>query len=100
VGLDHHADNDSVIVCDMAHAPLDDNSLDAAVFSLSLIGLNWVEYLQEARRVLKSYGLLFVAEPAGQWDDLTQTLSSNGFDVVRSEVRGKFIYVRAEKADY
>jgi len=43
--------------------------------------------------------LLFVAEPEGRWDDLTQTLSSNDFDVVRSEVRGEFIYIRADKAD-
>ena len=59
-----------------------------------------LDRLIRAGRVLKSYGLLFIAEPAGRWDDLTQTLSSNGFDVIRSQVRSEFIYVRAEKADY
>lgn len=38
IGLDHVAVNDSVVVCDMAHTPLQDGYLGAAVFSLSLMG--------------------------------------------------------------
>ena len=120
VGLDHHADNDSVIACDMAHTPLDDNSLDAAVFSLSLIGRNWTEYLEEAWRVLKPYGLLFIAEPAHPWGEqglegaaveagfvvippalakLERAATEAGFDVIPAslEQRGKFVYLRAQK---
>jgi SAM-dependent methyltransferase len=63
VGLDHVAVDSTVQVCDMAHTSLADGSLDAAVFSLSLMGANWRDYLQEAQRVLKPYGHLFIAEP-------------------------------------
>ena len=102
VGLDHVADvaiNDSVIACDMAHTPLEDASLDAAVFSLSLMGRNWPDYLEEARRTLKTYGLLFVAETAKRWEDLGGVVGEHGFDVIRCEQRGEFEYLRAIKAD-
>lgn len=36
--FDYVAVNKDVTACDIAHAPLDDESLDAAIFSLSLMG--------------------------------------------------------------
>jgi hypothetical protein len=63
-GFDHVAADETVAACDMAHTPQKDGVLDAAVFSLSLMGRNWPEYLAEAHRTLKPFGLLFVAEPA------------------------------------
>ena len=99
VGLDHIAVDETVTACDMAKTPLEDGSLGAAVFSLSLMGRNWPEYLEEARRVLKPYGFLFVAEPESRWKDLGGAVAEHGFDVIRSEQRGKFLYVRAVKVD-
>ena len=34
--------------------PLDGESLDVAVFCLSLMGTNWIDYVKEANRVLKT----------------------------------------------
>ena len=34
--FDHLAINENVVACDMAHVPLDDETLDVAIFSLSL----------------------------------------------------------------
>jgi hypothetical protein len=48
---------------DMAHTPLEDESLDAADFSLSLMGRNWPDYLSQTHRTLQLFGLLIVAEP-------------------------------------
>ena len=86
--------------CDMAHTPLRMARLTSPS-SLSLMGRNWPEYLEEARRVLKPYGFLFVAEPAGRWEEeyLGGAITEHGFDVNRSEQRGKFRYVRAVKVD-
>jgi hypothetical protein len=39
--FDHVAVTDDVVACDMAHVPLDDESLDVAIFSLSLMGANF-----------------------------------------------------------
>jgi hypothetical protein len=99
IGLDHVAVDDSVVACDMAHAPLEDGSLGAAVFSLSLMGRNWVDYLAEAHRVLKPFGLLFVAEPAKRWEEgrLEQAVKEYGFNLMFSYQRGNFRYLGAVK---
>lgn len=47
------ANDPSVTACDMAHVPLKNNSVDVAVFCLSLMGTNLKDYLFEANRVLK-----------------------------------------------
>jgi SAM-dependent methyltransferase len=62
--LDHVAINHSVTACDMANSPLDDAILDAAVFSLSLMGANIREYIVEAYRTLKPGGQLLIYHPA------------------------------------
>ena len=46
----------------MAHTPLDDESLDAAIFCLSLMGANFSDYLREAYRTLKLDGSLHIWE--------------------------------------
>lgn len=51
--LDLVALNNRVTVCDMARTPLADSSVDIAVFCLSLMGTNLVDYIREANRVLK-----------------------------------------------
>ena len=100
VSLDHVAVDDGVIACDMAKTPLEDGSLGAAVFSLSLMGRNWREYLKEAHRTLQPYGLLFIAEPAHNSEgkaDLEEALEAAGFELLPSTRRGDFLYLRGIK---
>jgi superfamily II DNA or RNA helicase len=101
--FDHVAINPSVIACDMAKTGLDAEMLDVAVFSLSLMGVNWQDYLMEAHRLLRSGGLLKVSEPASSWAEhnyasLKQGIESAGF-VLNGEPRlsSKFIYLDAIK---
>lgn len=98
ISLDYVALDEDVIACDMAHTPLEDHSLDVVVFSLSLMGHNWQEYLTEAHRVLRPFGLLFVAETARKWEkgDLEQALTK-GFGISTTEQRGDFHYLVAMK---
>ena len=56
--FDYVAINDNVTACDMRSVPLPDEELDIAIFSLSLMGRNWVEYIQEAKRCLATNGYL------------------------------------------
>ncbi len=60
--FDHVAVNDDVVACDMVHVPLDDETLDVAVFSLSLMGANFTDYIREAYRTLKLDGQLHIIE--------------------------------------
>jgi hypothetical protein len=103
IGLDHVGCDESVIECDMSDTPLDDASLDVAVFSLSLMGTNWTDYLREAHRTLKPYGHLFIAEPQRRWEGHTEELlgaiQTAGFSMVSGlEQRYDFLYLTAVKA--
>ncbi|GMN42599.1 hypothetical protein TIFTF001_011802 [Ficus carica] len=69
----------SVIACDMSNTPLDSESVDVAVFCLSLMGTNFPNYLQEAYRVLKPCGWLLIAEVKSRFDPNTGGADPNKF---------------------
>lgn len=52
--LDLVAQNNEVIECDMANTSLHSDSVNVAVYCLSLMGTNLVDFLLEANRVLKA----------------------------------------------
>ena len=54
--------NENITVSDIKNVPLKKESVDVVVFCLSLMGKNFVEFLSEARRILKPEGILFVCE--------------------------------------
>jgi hypothetical protein len=102
--FDHVAINDTVIACDMTHTPLDDSTLDVAVFSLSLMGLNYAEYLKEAQRTLRFGGFLKIAEPISRWANkrskLLSVIADAGFLIVgQVEETGQFFYIDAIKME-
>jgi superfamily II DNA or RNA helicase len=99
IGFDHVGVDDTVIECDMANAPVPNNEFDAVVFSLSLMGRNWTDYIVEAHRILKHYGKMFITETAKRWEDgeLEQTIQQHGFEVTSSYKRTDFRYIVAEK---
>ena len=51
-----------VTKADIANLPLEDGSIDVAIFCLALMGTNWVEFIEEAFRILRWKGELWVAE--------------------------------------
>lgn len=52
----------SVVACNMSAVPLSSASVDAAVFCLSLMGTDYGSFLEEAARILKPAGWLWIAE--------------------------------------
>jgi Hypothetical methyltransferase len=52
---DHVAINDKVTAYDVKSAPLPDESLDIAVFSLYLMGKNWPDYILEVILIARMY---------------------------------------------
>lgn len=100
--FDHVAIDESVISCDLTDVPLHNNVLDVVVFSLSLMGTNYKEYFDEAYRVLRPMGVVFIAEPATRWEDreeeLKGMLEASGFKVTGDiKHSDRFIYVDAIK---
>jgi superfamily II DNA or RNA helicase len=102
--FDHVAVNESVVVCDIAATGLTENTLDVAVFSLSLMGLNYQDYLREACRLVRYGGWLKIAEPATRWrggnlKELLSAITSSGFSMVgKPTYRDRFIYLDAIKS--
>ncbi|XP_061485745.1 ribosomal RNA-processing protein 8 [Rhineura floridana] len=87
-----------VTVCDMAQVPLEDESVDVAVFCLALMGTNLHEILEEANRVLRTGGTLLVAEIASRFRDVRAfvgALAQLGFKLVSKDVSGSHFYTFA-----
>ncbi|MBP9889542.1 MAG: methyltransferase domain-containing protein, partial [Leptospiraceae bacterium] len=101
LSFDHVAINKNVTPCDISHLPLKNESVDITVFSLSLMGANYKEYLQEAYRVLKAMGVLLIAEPITKWEareeELSLLLTEIGFKTSTLNKTTQFIYVTCIK---
>ncbi|CAK7314930.1 Ribosomal RNA-processing protein 8 [Vulpes lagopus] len=85
-----------VTVCDMAQVPLEDESVDVAVFCLSLMGTNIRDFLEEANRVLKQGGLLKVAEVSSRFEDVRNFLGAVtklGFKVISKDLTNSHFFL-------
>jgi ribosomal RNA-processing protein 8 len=96
------ATNDRVVACDIAHVPLGPATVDVVVICLALMGTNYVDFLVEARRILKPAGRLLIAEVESRLESeeaFVQLLHSLGFDCVKvGDTRGlRWIADRAEQ---
>ena len=75
-------------------------SLDVALFSLSLMGANFTDYLREVWRVLKLDGQLHVFEATSRFsnrDAFVAGLKKLGFAIVEVCDARKFTHIRAVK---
>ncbi|XP_068440890.1 ribosomal RNA-processing protein 8 [Clinocottus analis] len=84
-----------VTVCDMADVPLQDGSVDIAVFCLSLMGTNLADFLAEANRVLKKGGVLKIAEVASRFENVrnfVSALGGLGFKMVAKDTENTHFY--------
>jgi hypothetical protein len=99
--FDHVAVNDKVIACDMKNVKncLADDVLDVAVFSLSLMGRNWIDYIIEAKRCLATNGYLLIAETTksmkGRLSKLRDVITEQGFEIYIDEEKGDFTFIEA-----
>ncbi|XP_004621276.2 ribosomal RNA-processing protein 8 [Sorex araneus] len=85
-----------VTVCDMAEVPLEDESVDVAVFCLSLMGTNIRDFLEEANRVLKPGGLLKVAEVSSRFEDVRAFLGAVtklGFKIIFKDLTNSYFFL-------
>ena len=60
--------NPAVVACDIAHLPLQNNSVDIVVFCLALMGTNIAEFIKEAHRILKPNGIMKIAEVRSRFE--------------------------------
>ncbi|KAK5545644.1 25S rRNA (adenine645-N1)-methyltransferase [Vermiconidia calcicola] len=71
---DLHAANNFVTKADITNLPLRDGEADIAVFCLSLMGTNWLSFVEEAWRILRGDGKgeVWVAEVKSRFGRVTR----------------------------
>ncbi|KAF4126758.1 ribosomal RNA-processing protein 8 [Geosmithia morbida] len=92
---------------DIANLPLEDGSVNVAVFCLALMGTNWVDFVEEAYRILHWKGELWVAEiksrfagPArGRVEHSVGHRTKNGKGPAASKAKGRGAADDADDAD-
>lgn len=97
------ARNPRITACDIAHVPLEKETVDVAVFCLSLMGTNVVDFLKEAFRVLRPGGILKIAEVKSRFEKVAtflEDLRLAGFDLQsKDETNKMFILFDCVKSD-
>jgi hypothetical protein len=72
-----------------------------AIFSLSVMGKNWHEYITETKRCLVTNGILIIAETTkslkGRLSSLRDEIQRQGFDIYSDEERGDFTFIEARE---
>jgi ribosomal RNA-processing protein 8 len=108
INYDHISSNDTVISCDISHTPLEDNSVEICILSLSMWGSNCHDYILEAARILESRGELYIIEPTKRWSEkdaagnnikgeeggkLRRLLEEYGFQILEESVEKFCLFV-------
>lgn len=81
--FDLYAKKPFVEVADISNLPVEKKKADACVFCLSLMGVNFIEFIAEAKRVLKDGGELLIAEVESRskdWNRFIKMVESLGFE--------------------
>ena len=101
INFDHVAMDSSIVSCDMSDVSqyVKDDELDVALFSLSLIGKNWQNYLKEASRCLNDDGLLFISETtqSSKLENIRDEIKNLGFEIYKDNEVEEFTFIEARK---
>lgn len=77
--------NDRITVADIKNVPLKDGSCNIVIFCLALMGTNFLDFIQEAYRILAPNGELWIAEIKSRFSES----NSSGSKPQRPEEVGK-----------
>lgn len=88
------ATNEYVTVANLSKLPEKNGSCDVAVFCLALMGVNFIEFVVEANRVLVDKGILMIVEISSRIKDensFITAISEVGFDMRKTlDLKGYF----------
>ncbi|EGT40036.1 hypothetical protein CAEBREN_02437 [Caenorhabditis brenneri] len=95
--------NDRVEACDMSKLPAEEASADIVIFCLSLMGTNLYDFIKEARRVLRTGGILKIAEVTSRFISIKQfceAVTKMGFEQTnRRQLTDYFMMLEFRKID-
>lgn len=80
--------NERITVADIKSVPMEDESCTIVIFCLALMGTNFLDFVEEAYRILAPNGELWIAEIKSRFTELT---NSKGKPVRPEEVGAEFV---------
>lgn len=80
--------NDRITVADIKNVPLEDESCTIVIFCLALMGTNFLDFIEEAYRILAPNGEIWIAEIKSRFNEST---NSKGKPVKPEEVGAEFV---------
>lgn len=80
--------NDRITVADIKNVPMEDESCTIVIFCLALMGTNFLDFVEEAYRILAPNGELWIAEIKSRF---TESTKSKGKPVRPEEVGSEFV---------
>jgi ubiquinone/menaquinone biosynthesis C-methylase UbiE len=81
IGYDYISYNNS-IECDISNLPDEDESIKICIYSQSLMGSNWKEYLKEGYRVLEYNGEMIIAESIERYEIIKKYLAELNMKII------------------
>ena len=93
-GYDYVSHNGSQ-VADIRELPEEEESVDVCVFSQSLMGSNWKEYIKEAKRVLRYNGEIIISESVNRFDTIKEYIEEEELHIkyVENNENNRWFYM-------
>ena len=94
--FDLFALNDFVTVADMKNLPLDNKSIDLAIYCLSLMNKNFIPFIVEANRILKKNGKVLVGEIGSrivEMDKFLKVFEKYGFHLIKKRNLNNYFFI-------
>jgi 2-polyprenyl-3-methyl-5-hydroxy-6-metoxy-1,4-benzoquinol methylase len=97
-GYDHVSYNGS-IEADISQLPKKDNSINLCIYSQSLMGSNWKQYLDEGYRVLNYHGEIIISESVERYDMIKEYINKLKLHIKKDEYNKdkRWFYIHAIK---
>ena len=83
-GYDYVSYNGS-IECDISNLQDENESVDICIFSQSLMGSNWKEYINEAIRVLRYNGEMIISESIERYEKIKEYIDEKNLHIKNVE---------------
>lgn len=84
IGYDYISCNDSK-VADISKLPDDNESVKICIFSQSLMGSNWKEYINESKRVLEYNGEMIISESIERYEVIKNYISELNMTIIKDD---------------
>lgn len=86
--FDLKKNNDRITVADIKNVPLPDKSCSVVIFCLALMGTNFLDFINEAHRILAPNGELWIAEIKSRF---TESTNSKAKPVKPEDIGSEFV---------